>query len=287
MSYKTIIVQVDHDRRADVRIEIAARLAQQHDAHLIGLHATTPVRIPNYVRSELVADVIAHEREQRRAVDKELAARFDQIATRVGVSRREWRLSELDPADALTLHARYADLVVLGQHDPDEEGAAFDGDTAELVALQSGRPTLIVPYAGQFDTIGKRILLAWNASREATRAMTDALPLLQSADHVTVLSVNARAGSRGSGIHRTGAHGELPGADCALYLARHGVQVDVSHDPGVDIDIGNYLLSRATDLEADLLVMGAWGHARLRELMLGGVTRTLMQHMTVPILLSH
>ncbi len=287
MSYKTIVVHVDHDRRASVRIQAAAALANRFGAHLVGLHATTPARIPNYVRSEVVADIIAHEREARRAVDVEMAARFDQIATRAGVDSREWRLSNHDPVDALTLHARYADLLVLGQSDPDEENAWLSADVAEHVALEGGRPVLVIPYAGDFPYIGKRIVLGWNASLEATRAMTDALPLLRQAERVTLLTVNADAGERGRGGEHTGSHGDMPGADCALYLARHGVQVEVSHDPGVEIDTGNYLLSRATDLETDLLVMGAWGHTRLRELIMGGVTRTLMQHMTIPVLLSH
>jgi nucleotide-binding universal stress UspA family protein len=287
MSYKTIVVHVDHDRRAAVRIQAAADLASHFGAHLVGLHATSPARIPNYVRSDLVAEVIAHEREARRAMDADLGAQFEQIATRAGVDSREWRLSNHDPVDALTLHGRYADLLVLSQNDPDEDNAWLNAETAEQVALHGGRPVLVIPYAGAFPEIGKRVLLGWNASREATRAMTDALPLLQRAERVTLLTVNADASRRGRGGPHTGSHGDMPGADCALYLARHGVEVEVNHDPGVDIDTGNYLLSRATDLEADLLVMGAWGHARLRELIMGGVTRTLMQHMTIPVLLSH
>ncbi len=287
MSYKTILVHVDHDRRAAVRIQAAADIARRFGAHLVGLHATSPTRIPNYVRSELVAELIAHERAARRALDVDLGQQFDQIATRAGVDSREWRLSDHDPVDALTLHGRYADLLVLGQNDPEEDNAWLNAEVAEQVALQGGRPVLVIPYAGDLPDIGKRVLLGWNASREATRAMTDALPLLEKAERVILLTVNADASRRSSGGPHTGSHGDLPGADCALYLARHGVQVEASHDPGVDIDTGNYLLSRATDLEADLLVMGAWGHARLRELILGGVTRTLMQHMTLPVLLSH
>ena len=143
MSYKTIVVHVDHDRRASVRIQAAAALANRFGAHLVGLHATTPARIPNYVRSEVVADIIAHEREARRAVDVEMAARFDQIATRAGVDSREWRLSNHDPVDALTLHARYADLLVRSsatpalpdhhsQRMPPQHGAPVSPRTAPL-----------------------------------------------------------------------------------------------------------------------------------------------------------
>jgi nucleotide-binding universal stress UspA family protein len=141
----------------------------------------------------------------------------------------------------------------------------------------AGRPVLVVPYIGPSGTLGKRVLLAWNATREATRAATDALPFLQAADEVLVVLVKPHSIS----------HGEVPGADIGLYLARHGVHVKVETIEGVDIDAGNLLLSRAADLSSDLIVMGAYGHSRFSELVLGGVTRTMFESMTVPVLMSH
>jgi nucleotide-binding universal stress UspA family protein len=145
--------------------------------------------------------------------------------------------------------------------------------------LATGRPVLVVPYAFERRPAGRHVMIAWNASREAARAVNDALPLLRRASHVHVVAL--------SPVRSATAHGEEPGADIALYLARHGVKVTVSRDDAPEVDTGNLLLSRAFDLSADLIVMGAWGHSRLREFVLGGVTRTLLESMTVPVLMSH
>jgi len=138
---------------------------------------------------------------------------------------------------------------------------------------------LVVPYAGTFSAPGQRVLVAWNASPQATRAVNDALPLLARAAKVTILAINPAGGSRG--------HGEVPGADIALHLARHGVRAEATHVYADDIEVGDVILSRAADFSADLIVMGAYGHARLREIVLGGATRSLFEHMTAPVFMSH
>lgn len=279
MSFKTILVHCDADRRASVRIDIAAEIAAQSGGHLVGLHAKQPVRLPGYVLAELGEDLI---NQHRRAADKQgdaVRATFEAAARRAGLGAAEWRSGEGEMLDLVTLSARYADLVVVGQHDPDDEASTIPGDFAELAAVQAGRPVLVVPYAGRFDKRIRRVVIAWNASRESTRAVTDAMPFLRAAEKVTVLVINPKNGMNG--------HGEVPGADLALWLSRHGVKAEATVDPGVTIDIGSYLLSRTADLEADMIVMGAYGHARMREIVFGGVTRTIMTEMTVPILLSH
>jgi nucleotide-binding universal stress UspA family protein len=149
----------------------------------------------------------------------------------------------------------------------------------EQVALASGRPVLIVPYAGHFDNVGRRVLIAWNATREAARAVSDAMPLLTSAELVTVLTIDPREGPHG--------HGELPGADIALHLARHGVKAQIERTVSAGMPVGEVLLSRVADLGADLIVMGAYGHSRAREVLLGGATRSVLRSMTVPVLMSH
>jgi nucleotide-binding universal stress UspA family protein len=135
---------------------------------------------------------------------------------------------------------------------------------------------LAVPYAYERKPVGRRILVAWNGSREAARAVGDAMPLLERAEHVQVAVFRPDAGP-----------GELPGADLAAHLARHGARANVTRHEASDIDVGNLLLSTAFDAQADLIVMGAWGHSRLAELVLGGVTRTILESMTVPVLMSH
>jgi nucleotide-binding universal stress UspA family protein len=136
---------------------------------------------------------------------------------------------------------------------------------------------LIVPRYGVFGTVGERVLIAWNGSREATRAAHDALPLLKRATKVTVLSIDPDHDSQR----------RVPSADITLHLARHGVAAEADSTVALDIAVGDVLLSRAADLGADLIVMGGYGHSRVREMVLGGATRHLLQHMTVPVLMSH
>jgi nucleotide-binding universal stress UspA family protein len=185
---------------------------------------------------------------------------------------------DVDAASIVALHGRHADLVVLGQADPDTASARARY-LVEEVTLSAGRPALVVPYIGTAGTLGRRVMVAWDAGREATRALNDALPILKLADSVTVLSVNPQPGRDG--------HGEDPGADIGLHLARHGVPVEVQRTHAKGMDVGEILLSRLADLGSDLLVMGAYGHSRLREFVLGGATRTLLAEMTVPVLMSH
>ncbi len=276
MSYKTILVQIGSDKRCTLRVEVAFRLARQHDAHLVALHAIAPFEPPGYVLAEMGPAILE---AQKHAIATELVrteAEFTKQAEKAGMRNIEWRTAIDNPVDAMTLHARYADLVVIGQTDSTEE-TNLGADFPERLVLAAGRPVLILPSAGNFPGIGKRILVAWNAGLEATRALTDAIPLLQRADTVHVMAVNPRQGE----------HGNVPGADIGLYLARHGVRVEVKTDQGAEIDVGNELLSRAADLDADLIVMGCYGHSRLKEWVLGGATRTILESMTVPVLMSH
>ena len=151
-------------------------------------------------------------------------------------------------------------------------------DLPETVALTTGRPVLVVPFIGAKPP-GKIVLLCWNASREAARAAADALPFLKAAQKVIVLVVNPTVSAEG--------HGEEPGADAAAWLARQGVKVTVQRDVAPDADVGGLILSRAADHDADLIVMGIYGHSRMREMVLGGASRTLLASMTVPVLMSH
>jgi len=276
MSYKTVLVHIDTGKRCAVRLDVAIRLAQQHDAHLVALHAIAPFEPPGYVMAEIGPAIIE---AQKAVAANELAqaeSAFNKQVSAAGLRNVEWRSAVDDLVDAMTLHARYADLLVIGQTEATEQ-AHVPADFPERLVLAAGRPVLILPSVGRFVTIGKRILVAWNPSREASRAVTDALPLLQRADKVHVMAVNPKAGE----------HGSVPGADIGLFLARHGVRVEVKADHGAEIDVGNELLSRAADLEADLIVMGGYAHSRLKEWVLGGATRTILESMTAPVLMSH
>ena len=147
------------------------------------------------------------------------------------------------------------------------------------MALSTGRPMLVVPHVGASAEPAKTVMLCWNASRESARAASDALPLLRAAAKVIVLCVDPSSSTYG--------HGAEPGADAAAWLSRHGIKVTVQRDVSADADVGNVILSRAADLDVGLIVMGLYGHSRLRETVLGGASRTLLASMTVPLFVSH
>lgn len=278
MSYKTVLVQVDQSSHAAQRIRIAAAIAIADDAHLVGT-ATSGVARQAYQDHafDLTMSLAPGQNEALRAVANGALVKFDEQAASLGVNSYERRMIDDDAGSGLSLQARYADLMVVSQPDPDQPDPGSGADLPEYVMLNCARPVLIVPYAGHFEHVGKNILIAWDGSKEATRAITCALPLLRRAANVCVVVFNAEGAIN---------HGEQPGTDIALYLARHKVRVEVVQREA-DIDLGNALLSLAADLGSDLIVMGGYGHARLRQMLLGGVTRTVLKTMTIPVLMAH
>jgi nucleotide-binding universal stress UspA family protein len=283
MTYKDLLVVLDEDERSRDRIVLAASLAEQFGAHVVGLYLKIG-REPPGVFDQFNADMplfrpIYEELEERiRARAEATRLIFEEIVGRSSLWA-EWRVAAGYPAVQTALHGRYADLIILGQIDSADPWSPLLHPRPEEVALAAGRPILMVPYAGKFERVGSRVLVGWDGSREATRAVAEAMPLLSAASSVTVITVDPE--KEGSG------HGEVPGADIALHLARHGVVANVERTVSAGIGIGNTLLSRASDLEADLLVMGAYGHPRVRELLLGGATRTVLASATVPVLMAH
>ena len=215
MDYKTILVHLDRSARRSERLELAFTLADRYDAHLVGLFALSAVRIPSYVRADTSATLIAVQNRQRAEEAREAEAAFRAATARHRGVKAEWRISQADALGAVQLNARYSDLVILGQRERDrEEDAGIAPEFIDEIVLSCGRPVLLIPYAGRFPDSGKRALVAWNASAEASRAIADALPLLARAESVNVVVFETG---------QAGDHGEEPGADAALYLARHGV----------------------------------------------------------------
>lgn len=279
MPYRNLLVHLDDTEPCAARVAAAVALADAQDAHLTGLALAAEVSLPSYVGGQLPPEVIEMQRQAALKRAEAAGARFTEAVAKAGRSS-DLRLVpalDIDVASVIALHARYADLVILGQPETDHEGPVGRHDVEEVI-LSCGRPAIVVPYIGA-KTMGRRIMVAWDSGRESTRAVNDALPLLERADEVVVLSINPRPGIDG--------HGEQPGADIALHLARHDVKVEVQQTRSDDIGVGETLLSRLADAGSDLLVMGAYGHSRFRELVLGGVTRTLLQEMTIPVLMSH
>ena len=277
MDYKTILVHLERSQHEGRLLDGALRLAQRFSAHLVGLHTLTPVYPPAMVPGDMVG--VAQIQEQyRRAAEQAAAAleaQFRRKAEAIPLSY-EWRLAEGRTDRIVPLHARYADLVLLGQADPDEGFADSIADLAGVVALKAGRPVLVMPYTENFPDRFNRVLAAWNGSREAARALADALPFLKAAQEVQILSIDP-----------ADAEGHLPGADIAAYLARHGVRADARQTQSSDVDPASVLLSRAADWGADLIVMGAYGHSRFGEMIFGGMTRMLLSSMTAPVLCAH
>ncbi len=279
MTYKTIVVHLDAGARASERLGIACALTARFEAHLVALFALAPLPVP-FAFAGTAGAVLEVESRWRDEAAAEARREFEKAAAAHGVRGIEWRESQVDPLRAMLLSARYADLVVLGQYESaaSSSAARVPPGFVEDTLLSAGRPALLVPYAGRFTRVGERVLLAWNAGREAARAVADGLPFLKTARHVEVVAFDPKAGGAD--------HGEQPGADIALYLARHGVKATAAQQHA-GIDVGEQILSRAADSDADLIVMGAYGHSRTRELVLGGATRTVLGAMTVPVLFSH
>ncbi len=282
MSYKTILVHVDASKHAPQLIRLAAGIAARQDAHLIGAATSGVSRYIYQTNTSEQTEVHAaqplaqHLEALREGARKSLRAFEEQVR---GLELRSYESPLIDDeaGAGISARARYCDLVVIGQLDPDELSPVVMSDFPEYVVMNSGRPVLLVPYARHIESLGERVLVAWDASIGATRAVVNALPLLKRAKIVEVALFNPSA--------QGDAHGEQPGADIALYLARHGVKVDVIQQQ-THSDVGDALLSLATGLGSDLLVMGGYGHSRFRELLLGGVTHTVLQSMTIPVLMS-
>ncbi|NHZ79199.1 universal stress protein [Massilia sp. CCM 8695] len=283
MAYKTILVHVDESAQAAARIDTAARLAIEHNAHLIGTALTNlPPRLlalsgldPSLPPMQAPLD------ELRRLADRALDV-FEQRASALGVLSVERRRLEEEIGLGMSLQARYCDLVVIGRHDAAHPVPGMRADFPEYVLLNSAKAVLVVPAAAQASPpaspLGQRIVVGWNGSAPASRAIASAIPLMQGARQVDIVVADARA--------HGDLHGPTPGADLALYLARHAIRVNV-REVDSHADPGRVLLAAAGEAGADLIVMGAYGRSRFREVLLGGATRTLLRTSTLPLWMAH
>lgn len=279
MSYTSILVQLDTSSRSTARLKFALRLARQYGAHLTGaLTSFTPDPQSFYVMAGY-SEYFEDHHKLRLERQSALAQVFHAELENASVAGR-W-IEDIDyPNDDITHLARYADLVIAGQEDPDDPESFIADHFPETLVMSAGRPVLFHPYAGDFDMFGENAMIAWNGSRESVRAVHDALPLLRRAKRTTIVTIDES---------RHVARGErIPGADIALVLARHDVKADVVQlEPVEHTAAGGLLLSQASELAASLIVMGAYGHSRWQELVMGGATRSMFQSMTVPVLMSH
>lgn len=277
MALRDILVHITEGADCAPRVALAVALARGHDAHLAGVFVEPPLPLTAYPEIPVPASVIDAEVAAIAARAATQAERFRAAAEQSGV-KAEWRQTRADSVTALNVGARYVDLLICGQTRA-EETSWLDPATTEHVIMESGRPVLVVPHGQRDVAFGRRVLIAWNGSRESVRAVHDALPLLTGAESVQVMVVNPHVGY--------GEHGAVPGADICLHLARHGINAEAHIAHADSAAVGSAVLAQATAIGADLLVMGAYGHSRLREMVLGGVTRHVLQHTTIPALLSH
>lgn len=279
MGYKTILVHCDASEGVSHRLDVTVELARRFHAHVVGLYTHPQFEPPTPFDGGISLGHYYSAFEASAKVDHASAIAEFEKATKGADISSEW-LAVSGFADIqLIANANYADLVVVGQSDPGISRAmGTPSNLAEQVALLAATPVMVVPHVGVRSAPGKTVLLCWKQTREAARAVTAALPILKTAAKVIALAVGER--------ETTSGHAE-PGAELALWLARHGVKVTVRRDAAIAGDVGALILSCAADQGADMIVMGVYGHSRLRELVLGGVSRTLLGSMTVPLLVAH
>ncbi|MFL6663304.1 MAG: universal stress protein [Rhizobacter sp.] len=280
MSYRTLLVLVDSGPLCHARTEVAIRLAMALHCHLIGLAPTGLVHLPVWAEAAgTLAEFAAISRQALRDEASRAANRFTAQCAAAGLASHEVVIDEAQTASSLVRHAHASDLTVMSQPNPLAVDHAEARDAIEAVVLQSARPTLIVPYAGHFESIGTDVLVAWDGSPEATHAVNEALPLLRRARRVRVVSW-AEAGSRAADALRPRQ------AAMQRWLARQGTTAEVSLEVAA-VNVADAMLSLAADSGCDLIVMGAYGHPRWAERMLGGATGRLLHSMTLPVLMAH
>lgn len=269
---KDILVHLDDSERCTVRLDLAITLARRFGARLTGLFARLESHRPS---------AVAHRASESLLAARDAAkARFDTATAAAGITARWWQLAhgETDHVvNETTFCARYADLVVMGQYDA--HGACVPAELNETLILNCGRPVLVIPHSGQFPTLGEHVAVAWNAGKEAVRALNDAKPLMAGAGQVTLLSLH------GPHDERATAMGDVPRVDVIDHLAVCGIAAQLEHLAGEHVGKMDLMLSRLCDLGADLVVMGAHGPSAL-SLKRDNATRYVLEHMTIPVLMS-
>lgn len=273
MALKNVLVHMTETAQSELRLETAVALCVKHDAHLTGLIVQALPVLPAYSIGPIPDMVLEPFEAQQDAMAAKARTTFDDIVKRAGwTERSSCTQIEGNVTDIMGLHARYADLTVTGQDIPNED--QWEISTVDLI-MRSGRPVLVTPHGVQNKPVGKNVAIAWNASREAARAVADAMPILEAADSVEILTVTQASDET------------VPGIGIAQHLAHHDIAVEVKRLGASTADAGEALLNYIGNGNTDLLVMGAYGHSRLREFVFGGTTRHILQAMPVPILISH
>ena len=294
MALKDLLVCIDRTVAGDARLRLAFNLARANGAYLAGAYAlpevptapaapmgfgvAPPAGMTGLADDGLSMGGAVSEGFREAEIAETVAQRFKSELRLHGIEG-EWHLLPDDDSAALLELAKSVDLTITGQRPPNSHTNGAARFRPEDIVMAAGRPVLIVPYAGAFETVGKRALIAWDGTREANRALNDALPLLADAETVSVVFVGSR--ERDLEQHRAAL------GRAVHHLRQHGIEADPEETLRGDLAVSDILLSRAADLAADLIVAGGYHHSQLREALLGGVSRELLDHMTVPVLMSH
>jgi len=257
--------------------DYAVSVADALEAHIAGIAFVYDPIVPMSGSGYVSAEVIDTQRSDNEAAAQAAIDRFSAATARAAVSAEPVTLSAsfAGAGDQFGRIARRFDLAIVGQAEPGT--TAVEELIAEGALFESGRPLIVVPYIQKSPLALDRVMACWDGSRQAARAIADAMPLLERAGSVELVCVT----------NERGKQDEIVGADMGQHLARHGLKVDVKRIPGGDIDVADALLSHAADAGVDFMVMGGYGHSRLREFVLGGVTHTILRSMTVPVLMAH
>ncbi len=274
---KDIVVNLGLGEDGGFAGDFAVSVANMLDAHLAGVAFVYAAIIPEGAIGYIPPEVIESQQRESQSTAQAAVDRFSAVATRAGVAAEPIMLSAsfAGAGEQFGLIARRFDLAIVGQAEPDK--GAVEQLVTESALFESGRPVIIVPYIQKAPLKLDRVMVCWDGSRAATRAIGDAMPLLERSGAVEVVIVT----------NERGKQDEISGADMGQHLARHGLKVDVKRMAGGKIDVADALLSHAADSSADFMVMGGYGHSRLREFVLGGATRTILSSMTIPVLMSH
>jgi nucleotide-binding universal stress UspA family protein len=289
VALKDLLVYVDPSEHAAARLRLAVDLARRHGSHITALYVRERSAAEEALERRKTAELARRSFDELRrldagsaaaddSVEQQLSARLKRMAGRFGLEV-EWRPIVGEPSIVLPQHSRYADLCIFGEDIPNESTSIGYSFTEEMLFV-TGRPIVLIPAAGSFKTLGRHLLIAWNSSRAAARSVNDALPLIERCEQLTVLAVNP--------THMVDTYSALPAQRLVEHLQRHGAAPKVVTAEGVaPATIAAVIAAKALEVGADLIVAGAYGHARLREKLLGGVTRDLLAAMKMPLLMSH
>jgi nucleotide-binding universal stress UspA family protein len=279
MSYRTVLVHLDGDARCASRVAMASQLALANGAHLIGLAATGTLALPVVLETDVRGwpDVVGRVRDQQLERAQAWVDQFNAQLAASGLPSFEAVLTDEEAEPAMVRLGRLSDLIVVSQADARDNGSSVPADFPQRVFMQTGRPMLLLPRTGAATALGRTVLAAWSGTRESARALSDALPLLSAADKVCVLCLDRADEAEVSRLQLN---------DLRHWLERHGITAECVQISTTE-DFGDTLLLRAAGYGADLVVMGGFGHPRWAELVLGGVTRTVLDAAVLPVLISH